>query len=368
MTRPADGRPAKREINSRDVAAAAGVAQSTVSRVLSGHPIVRPETRDRVLAAAKELGYVRSAAARSLRGGRTDLVGLLVSNITDAYVPALIESVSTTAFDRGYTVIIGSVQERAELQSAYLHMLMERRVEGAILTSGLIGSAPEIRPLMDRGLRVVLANREIDGVEADAVVFDNVAASQLATAHLVEHGRSRIAFVGGRPDAATTRDRLTGYRRALRKAGLAHDAALEVTGSYTSAFGYESATRLLRARKPPDAIVAADDTVAIGCLDALTDQGLRPGIDVSVIGFGDQPIASIRSVALTTIEASAAQTGEVAATVLIDRAEGLLEGPPRRTVLPHALIVRSSCGPHPAAHPDGRDRNRPAAEQVRRSQ
>lgn len=346
MSRSKRRQPPVGEINSRDVAAAAGVAQSTVSRVLSGHPTVRPETRNRVLAAAKELGYVRSAAARSLRGGRTNLIGLLVSNITDAYVPALIEAVSATAFDRGYTVIIGSVQERADLQSGYLHMLMERRVEGAILTSGLIGSAPEIRPLMDRGLRVVLANREIDGLETDAVVFDNDAASHLATMHLASHGRTRIAFVGGRPDAATTRDRLTGFRTALRDAGVVHDPALERTGSYTSAFGYQTATMLLRNDRPPDAIVAADDTVAIGCLDALTDLGLRPGADVSVIGFGDQPMASIRSVALTTIEASAARTGEAAATALIDRAEGRIDGPPVRTVLPHALIVRTSCGLH----------------------
>jgi DNA-binding LacI/PurR family transcriptional regulator len=152
--------------------------------------------------------------------------------------------------------------------------------------------------------------------------------------------------VGGRPDAATTRDRLTGFRKALREARLDHDAALERTGSYTSAFGYETATTLLGGERPPDAIVAADDTVAIGCLDALTDRGLRPGIDVAVIGFGDQPIASIRSVALTTIEASAARTGEAAATALIDRAEGRVEGQTVRTVLPHALIVRSSCGSH----------------------
>ncbi len=344
MPRSGD-RPPVREINSRDVAAAAGVAQSTVSRVLSGHPTVRPETRDKVLAAAAALGYVPSAAARDLRGGRTDLLGLLVSNITDAYVPALIEAVSTTAFERGYTVIIGSVQERADLQSAYLRMLMERRVEGAILTSGLIDSAPQIQPLMDRGLRVVLANREIDGLAADAVVFDNAAAARLATSHLVEHGRKHIAFVGGRPDAATTRDRLAGFQAALTAAGRAGSSDLIRTGSYTTAFGYEAATELLAA-DGVDAIVAADDTVAIGCLDAVTDRGLRAGADIAVIGFGDQPSSSIRSVGLSTVQASAELLGRTAATLLIDRAEGALAGPLVREVLPHALIARSSCGPH----------------------
>lgn len=334
------------EVNSRHVAAAAGVAQSTVSRVLNGHPKVRPETRARVLAAAEALGYVPNAAARSLIRSRTDLLGLLVSNITDAYVPALIEAVSSTAFDRGYTVIIGSVQEQSNLQTAYLRMLTERRVEGAILTSGLIGSASDIRPLMERGLRVVLANREIDGLDVDSVVFDNVAAAELATGHVIGHARRRIAFIGGRPDAATTRDRVAGYRRSLEAAGLLADSRLEMLGAYTTAFGYEAATRLLRGRGRPDAIVAADDTVAIGCLDAINDLGLNPGVDVSVIGFGDQPNASIRSVALTTIEASAALVGVTAAIVLIDRIEGRTTGPATRIVLPHRLILRRSCGPH----------------------
>src|SRR5579862_2631920 len=227
------GRPARQEANSRDVAAAAGVAQSTVSRVLNGHPKVRPETRARVLAAAQLLGYVPNAAARSLIRSRTDLLGLLVSNITDAYVPALIEAVTSRALERGYTVIIGSVQERTDLQTAYLQMLAERRVEGVILTSGLIGSADQIRPLVERGLRVVLANREIDGLTLDAVVFDNVEAAREATDHMITHGRRRIAFVGGRPDAATTRDRVDGYRRALAGAGLPVVDSLQSLGSYS---------------------------------------------------------------------------------------------------------------------------------------
>lgn len=346
MIDPARPSPSPNDVNSRHVAAAAGVAQSTVSRVFNEHPKVKPETRARVLAAAELLGYVPNAAARSLIRSRTDLLGLLVSNITDAYVPALIDAVTATAFERGYTVIIGSVQERTDLQTAYLRMLATRRVEGAILTSGLIGSADEIRPLVERGLRVVLANREIDGLDVDAVVFDNVAAARLATEHLVGHGRRRIAFVGGRPDAVTTRDRVDGERRALADSGLIADARLEALGSYTTAFGYEATLALLNGDLPPDGIVAADDTVAVGCLDAIADAGLRVGIDVSVVGFGDQPIASVRAVGLTTVRASAHDIGRTAADLLIDRATGVLDGPPTRIVLPHELIVRSSCGPH----------------------
>lgn len=343
---PRERQATPQPVTSRDVALSAGVAQSTVSRALNDHPSVRPDTRARVRAAAERLGYIPNAAARSLIRSRTDLVGLLVSNIMDAYVPELIDAVTAKAFERGYTTIIGSVQERPELQMAYLRMLAERRVEGAILTSGLIGSAEAIRPLMDRGLRVVLANREIDGLKADAVVFDNVAASHLATDHILSHGHRRVAFVGGRPDATTTRDRVEGYRAAVAAAGIPNDTALVALGSYTRAFGYEATVTLLRAGDPPSGIVAGDDTVALGCLDAIDDVGLRPGLDVAVLGFGDQPAASLRSISLSTVRVSARSIGEQAIGLLIDRLEGKQEGPPKRLILPHEIILRASCGHH----------------------
>jgi LacI family transcriptional regulator len=334
-------------VTSRDVALAAGVAQSTVSRALNEHPSVRPDTRARVREAAERLGYIPNAAARSLIKSRTNLVGLLVSNITDAYVPELIDAVTATAFQRGYTIIIGSVQERPDLQLAYLRMLAEHQVAGAILTSGLLGSADAIRPFIQRGLPIVLANREIEGIDTDSVVFDNVAAARSASVHLRSHGRERIAFVGGRPDAATTRDRVAGYRAALDEpdgtSGRVH------LGSYSRDFGYEATRALLAGDDPPDGLVAADDTVAIGCLDAIADAGLAVGIDIAVIGFGDQPAASMRSVSLSTVGASARALGRAAFELLVDRLEGKIDGPRRRIVLGHELVLRTSCGGH---HPD----------------
>jgi LacI family transcriptional regulator len=331
-------------VTSRDVALAAGVAQSTVSRALNEHPSVRPDTRARVREAADRLGYIPNAAARSLIRSRTNLVGLLVSNVMDAYVPELIDAVTASAFERGYTIIIGSVQERPDLQLAYLRMLAEHQVAGAIVTSGLVGSADAIRPFIQRGLPMVLANREIDGIETDAVVFDNTSAARIATSHLISHHRERVAFVGGRPDATTTQDRVIGFRGALDELGVGSSGVH--LGSYSRDFGYEATTALLRQDVAPDALVAADDTVAIGCLDAIADAGLSVGTDVAVIGFGDQPASSMRSVSLSTVGASARALGRASFELLVDRLEGKVDGPRRRIVLGHELILRRSCGDH----------------------
>ena len=338
-----------RPVNSRHVAAAAGVAQSTVSRALTGHPSVDPATRAKVLEVAESLGYIPNAVARSLISSRTRLLGLLVSNITDAYVPDLIEGVTSAAFDRDYTTIIGSVQERSELQASYLRMLAGHRVDGAILTSGLLGSVGEIEPLIRQGLRIVLANREIDGLEIDAVVIDNVAAAKLATEHLLEHGRRRIAYVGGRPDAATSRDRLIGYRAALERRSIELDPENVLLGSFSRSFGYEASLELLQRPTIPDAILAGDDTVALGCLDAIADSGLRVPDDISIVGFGDQAAASLRAISLTTIHISAQDIGAKAVDLLIDRIEGVVVGPPTKIILPHMLLPRRSCGPHASA-------------------
>jgi LacI family transcriptional regulator len=331
-------------VTSRDVALAAGVAQSTVSRALNEHPSVRPDTRARVREAADRLGYIPNAAARSLIKSRSNLVGLLVSNVMDAYVPEFIDAVTGAAFERGYTIIIGSVQERPDLQLAYLRMLAEHQVAGAILTSGLLGSADAIRPFIQRGLPMVFANREIDGIASDAVVFDNTSATRLATGHLISHQRKCLAFVGGRPDAATTRDRVAGFHRALDESPAA-SAGVHL-GSYSRDFGYETTRALVHAGSMVDGVVAADDTVAIGCLDAIADAGLAVGADVAVIGFGDQPAASMRSVSLSTVGASARALGRASFELLVDRLEGRIDGPRRRVELGHELVLRASCGAH----------------------
>lgn len=332
-------------INSRDVAAEAGVSQSTVSRVLNGSAAVRVETRKRVEAAIEHLGYVPNAAARSLITRRTRQLGLVVSNITNGFYPEIIAAITGAALEQGYTVVIGSAAERQSSQTAYLRLLAEQRVDGAILTSMPLGDARDVGRLAEAGLPIVLVNRTRADLPVDSVGLDNVEAGRLATAHLIEHGCRRIAFVGGRPDTPTNRDRQAGYRLALKAVAMQSDEALIGDGQYTWASGYER-TRQLIAKAPVDAIVAADDTIALGCLDALADTGLAVPGDVAVVGFDDIAAASLRAISLTTVGTSAHQMGMEATTLLLDRIRRREVGPPRRITLPPRLVIRRSCGAH----------------------
>ena len=339
---------APRGVNSRDVARAANVSQSTVSRVMNGHASIRSETRERVQRAVTTLGYVPNAAARSLITRRTRLLGLVVSNITNSFYPEIIEAITSRAMADGYTVIVGSAGERASSQAEYLRLLAEQRAEGVILTSTLLGDAADLRRLAASGLPIVLANRSREDLPVDSVALDNVNAARLAVAHLAGHGRRRIAYVGGRADAATDRDRFAGYLEGMAAHGIEVEQALVSHGEFTQGFGYEQTGRLLDATVV-DAIIAGDDTVALGCLDALADRGSRVPQDVAVVGFDDIPAAGLRGIGLTTVSSSAKDMGWIALSLLLDRTSGRYTGLPRRVVLPARLVARSSCGAHSAA-------------------
>jgi LacI family transcriptional regulator len=332
--------------SSIDVATAAGVSQSTVSRVINGRTNVRAATRAAVERAMIELQYVPNAAARSLITKRTRLLGLVVSNITNGFYPEIIEAITASALQAGYTMIVGSAGERSSSQAAYLRLLAEQRVDGAVLTSTLLGGADDIEALTRGGLPIVLVNRVRDDLGLDGVSLNNYEAGRVATAHLLDHGRRRIVYVGGRPDASTNAGRFAGYCRAHQDARVELDGSLVDHGEFTRQYGYDRVSELISRQARFDGMVAADDTVALGCLDALLEAGRRVPDDVGLIGFDDIPAASLRGVWLTTVSSSAVEMGRRAVGLLLERLRDQFEGPPRSVVLPPQLIVRGSCGPH----------------------
>jgi LacI family transcriptional regulator len=291
-----------------------------------------------------ELGYVPNAAARSLITQRTHILGLVVSNITNAFYPELCNVISEEAIRAGYSVILGSAAETSERQAWLLQQLAQQRVDGAILTSTFVGGESDLQPLLDRGLTVVLANRVNAVLDVDSVAVDNVGGSRLAIRHLIERGRRRIAFIGGHPNASTNRDRFRGYCAALEEAGRTIDHALVEHSEYTHAWGYRAVQALLEAGIDFDAIFAADDTIALGCLDALGDAGISAPSDVAIVGFDDIPLAAMRAISLSTVSSEAKLVGEIAIGLLLDRIEGRYVGPARRLVLPANLVVRRSSG------------------------
>jgi LacI family transcriptional regulator len=335
-------------VSSRDVAAAARVSQSTVSRVINGSSNVRPDTRARVEREMGRLGYIPNAAARSLITRRTRLLGLVVSNITNGFYPEIIDAITTCALEHGYTVVVGSAGERPESQSMYLRLLAEQRVDGVILTSTLSGDATELQRLRRAGLPIVLANRVRDDLPLDGVSLDNAGAGAAAARHLIELGRRAIAYVGGRAQTATDQGRRAGFERALAAAGLEPVPVTSHGGAFTREHGYEATRQLLLAGdgSRPDAIVAADDTVALGCLDALAEADVAVPAEVAVVGFDDIPAASLRSVWLTTVSTAARAMGTRAVELVIERIRSGPGPEPVRELLPARLIVRGTCGHH----------------------
>jgi LacI family transcriptional regulator len=331
-------------VNSRDVARVAGVSQATVSRVINNNPGVSAPARERVLQSMRQLGYAPNANARALITGRTNLLGLMVSNITNPFYPEVVQAVAAAALRHGYNLVLGNAEEEPRLQAEYLRLLMQQRVDGIIISSLLSSSREFVEPLVAMKQPIVLINRVMDGLKVDTVVIDNVAGGRLATEHLVELGHREIAYVGGRPDTSTNRDRFRGYRAALRDHGIVLNRRLVSMGDYSRVCGYQAMRSLLKTGRRVTAAVCADDSLAFGCLDAMFDAGLTSPEDLAVIGFDDSPLASMRRIGLSSIRAPMEEMGEVAVSLLLSRISGRRSGGPKRVVFPAQLAHRSTCG------------------------
>jgi len=330
--------------NSRDIARLLNVSQATVSRVLNGRPGVRPATRKRVLAAIEDLGYVPNAGARGLITGRSGLIGLLVSNITNSFYAEIVQEISRRALAEHYNLMLCNTEERADRQGAYLELLVEQRVEGVIMTSALEGVEEMLGLLARRKVPIVLVNRILDQLDhIDMVSIDNVGGGKKATQHLLGLGHERIVYLGGREDALTNRDRLRGYSTAIQERFGAVDSAYIAAGEYTRENGYRAIRGFIEAGIEFSGAVCADDTIALGALDALEDLGRGVPGDVAVIGFDDIPLASMRAVSLSSIRQPFDALAKTAIDLLVNRIMDP-DAEPRQVIFPAEIVHRRSCG------------------------
>ncbi|HST42967.1 MAG TPA: LacI family DNA-binding transcriptional regulator, partial [Conexibacter sp.] len=250
-------------VTSRDIAREIGLSQSTVSRALRGDPRVAPETLARVQAAADRLRYLPDAAARSLTTGRTDRVGVVVSDITNPFYPEIVEVLHAELLHEGYATVLLNEPLGADLA----RQLRGRSVDGLIVVAATL-DATFVEQLPRTGIPLVLLNRYVDGVAVDRVLSDNVAGGALAVEHLLDLGHRRIGLIAGSANTSTARDRERGMRAALAQRGIAFDESLRREGPFSHHSGHQHCTELLRGARPPSAIVCASDVVAFGALDA----------------------------------------------------------------------------------------------------
>jgi len=327
----------------RDVASHAGVSVATVSRVINDSPHkVHRSTRRRVLRSVSRLGYHPNAVAQGLRRGTTRSVALIVPDIGNPFFPAVARGVEDVARRHGFAVMLGNTDGHADRERAYLGILRQRWVDG-LLFAGIGGEIRDLRALIALGMPAVLIARDVADGAIDTVVVDGFSGMYLATAHLLRLGHRRVAFLGGPREVAPARERLRGYRRALREFHIPLDPGLITTGDFRVAGGRAAMVRLLARRRRFTAVAAANDLMAIGALEALRAGGYRIPGDVAVVGFDDIPFAAVVDPPLTTVAQPAFRLGALAMERLLALMRGEAGGP-RRLVLQPTLVVRRSCG------------------------
>jgi LacI family transcriptional regulator len=333
-------------LTSHDVARAAGLSQSTVSRALRGDPRVAASTRERVPAAAASLGYTPNAMGRMLVEGSTRTIGMVVTDISNPFYPNLIAPLHDELADLGYRMALFT--ERLEGDgadgSSRLEGLVDRGIDGAVLTtSTLEGSVP--RELMRRGLPFVFLNRTVDGIPADAVTVDNALGASLVAAEVARLGHRRVATVFGPQNTTTGRDRERGFRAGLRAAGIALEDDAVRHGDYTVAAGQEAMRSLMDRSPRPSVVVCFNDLVAIGAMNTAAELGLRVPEDVSLTGWDDLPMASWEICQLTTVRQSMNEMARAAARLIVERVEGRAGPDPRHVLFDPQLVVRKTLGP-----------------------
>ncbi|NJD27002.1 MAG: LacI family transcriptional regulator [Chloroflexi bacterium] len=344
-----------RRPRSRDVAALAGVSTTTVSFVLNDRVEARisPATRKRVLDAAAQLGYSPHAAARGLAGGRSHTVGLVLRQspeqvAEDALLPEILRGITSAARAGGFRVL---VEPSGIRNGDYGDLIRSNRADGLIISGPRTDDAV-LRSLAAQGAPIILQGA-LEEASAPSVDVDNVAAAREAVEHLLGLGHRRIACVTNAPLSYTAaRERLDGYRLALRTAGIELDDRLVAEADYSAASGRSAMARLLEA-DGLTAVFVASDVVALGAMAAIREAGRRIPDDISVVGFDDIPLAAYFDPPLTTVRLPAHDLGRAVGAALLDRIAG--RPVQARTVLPTELVIRSSTAP-PAGSASGRSR------------
>lgn len=329
-----------KSITIQDVAGAANVSVSTVSRVLNDKDDVAPATYQKVREVIVELGYTSSLAARSLRSRRTGVIGLIMPELEDPFCVQIIKGISQaiTALDYdliAYTSGSRKRHSKAEREQHYVSLLSGSITDGVILVTPAATKFSTTTPIV-----AIDPNNECPNCLG--VTAKNQAGALAATEYLISLGHRRIGFIGGRLDLRCAQQRLQGYEAALRRADIAADPDLITIGDFSRAIGRDCAQRLLSLAEPPTAIFAANDQSAIGAIEAAHETGRRVPDDLSVVGFDNIPEGGYLHPALTTVDQFIAKMGYVSTEMLIR----LIQGEPLDGSLyemPTELVVRDSC-------------------------
>ncbi len=346
----------KRRLTLANLAERLGVSTATISLALRDSPLVAQATRERVKEAATEAGYIYNRSAAALRTARSNVVGVAVHDILNPYFASIFRALEDALGENDQIVFICNHQDDIGRQRSFVQSLLQHRADGVVLCPSVGTQADEINRLVEAGLPVTLICRDVEGARAPVVRGDDRKGTRMAVRHLIAMGHRRIAFLGGRRQTSTGRDRLEGWRDALAEAGVDPLSQLDVPELMTREDGFAMAPVLMQRAPRPSAVMCFNDMIARGLVEGLRRHGLEAGRDIAVVGYDDALDAATSTPSLTTVNSGGPQIGERAAEVILSliaaRDEETAPAMERTIIAPH-LVARESTAHACPADGDG---------------
>ena len=332
-----------RQVTMKEIAKKLGVSVSTVSRALQDSPELHPETKRKIVEAAKEMNYRPNLLAQSLRISRSKTLGVLVPEITSHFFASCISGIQDTANTRGYNVIICQSNERIGQEKANIQTLISSQVDGLLISlSRETNTFEHLYELYAREINFVLFDRVEEEIPVSKVTFNDVGGAYQVVKHLLQNGFRRIAYVSGPEDLYISKKRKEGYLRALQEYGVEIEEQLIQVSDLTLEGNLQVAERILRLHPRPDAVFCMIDPVAVDILTEWKKNNIRIPEDIALAGFTDNPTAAVVEPPLTTVSQPGYEMGKLAVSHLLDQLDGLASEDPISIVLDTTLVVRKS--------------------------
>lgn len=328
--------------NIQDVARLADVSIATVSRVINNQGGVRKVTEERILKAIEELGYIRNAAARTMKRKETNTIGVIVPDIKNPFFPLVMAGIEQKAREKDYFTILSSTNESPIIEEKIVKNFIERGVDGVIITTAN-EDGEHLNLLQEQNIPIVAVDRSIRSFDVDTVLVDNVKGSYQAVQHLILQGNRKIAIICGPQNTTPGFERFIGYKKALEDYNIPLDERYVVQGDFGEHSGYLATRQLNELDDRPTAIFSSNNLMTIGCMKALEEIEWKLGDEVAFIGFDDVDIATFLSPKLSVVTRPMNAVGEIAFTFLYERIHFKSDLPKRKYSLPPELIIRQSC-------------------------
>ncbi|QLE00959.1 LacI family DNA-binding transcriptional regulator [Galbibacter sp. BG1] len=320
------------------------IDSSTVSRALNDSNLVTQKTKDKVLKKAKEIGYQRNLLASNLRKSKSNTIGVIVPRISRHFFSSTIAGIEEAAYAHGYNVVIAQSMEKLEREKRIVGNLISNRVDGVLISVSMeTVDSEHLKKFDESNIPLVFFDRSLSDIDSSKVLIDDYKASLEATEHLINIGCRNIAHLSGPKNLNIYKNRLKGYKAALKLNDIPFDRDLVFTSTLNQEDGYELAGKILNYKKKVDGIVSANDLAAIGAMKKIKEAGKSVPKDVAVVGFSNEPMSAVIEPALSTVDQSGYDIGKIACNLLIDSLkEGKSNVTAKTVTLSPTLIKRQS--------------------------